>query len=449
MGQSALTKLDSSKAKQAASVGENKVTAPEKSGGAAKQTPAEKIDALFGASQIDWNGVLSEVQASSEAVSALVGNSSHLEKMIKGHKKNKAAVNGIFDVIYNSVSDEGQLTRIMEARFDFSVGTSGNPVKWVIGKVLMDNKEQKWGINGLKRAYGVMVKLPPDHVKRLAQLTTDNVGGSSSGVTFNSKYINIAYDESNTTMKESGAYADKGDTMYGMTVFDTTLAHEMGHVGDKGYRYSRDQEFLDISEWKEYKSAGKVVDAMMGFINNPLPSSLDSNDVKAAKNAAEKIVKKEKTEKDKYGKIIKSEFEDSLLTKFISLFKKGGESKAEKEERINKKVNLIKESNLIKHIYRAFADRSPWMKECFAELPKYQIHQGYSGRSWWSYKNTARKDFTKNSRYQWRDPGEDFAELYATYFMGDDKKKQQIEGRRREWFERVVVKGDDKKKKKK
>ncbi|MBQ9396720.1 MAG: hypothetical protein IJU23_14540, partial [Proteobacteria bacterium] len=429
---------------------DKKVSAPEKSGDAAAKSPADKINELYGASNVDWSAVLSEVQSSAEAVSTIAGNSSYVDKTIKGHKKNKQAVNGIFDIIYESVSDENQLTRIIEARFDFSVGTSANPVKWVIGKVLMDNKEQKWGINGLRRAYGVMIKLPADHVKRLAQLTTDNLGDNCpSGVTFNSKYINIAYDENDTTRKESGSYADNGDAMYDMTIFDTTLAHEMGHVGDKGNRYSRDSEFLGISEWKEYKSASKVVDAMMGFIDNPLPTSLDSDDVKAAKNAAKTIVKKEKTDKDKYGKIIKDEYKDSLLTKFISLFKKGGESKADKEERINKKVNLIKGSNLIKHIHRAFADRGPWMSECFSELPKYQIHQGYSGSSWWSYKNTARESVKKNSRYQWRDPGEDFAELYATYFMGDDKKKQEIESQRREWFERVVVNGGDKKKKKK
>lgn len=448
MEETALAKQTDDKVKKSGSVGENKVSAPENGAERAK-TPEEKLNDLYSASKIDWVAVLTEVQASTAAVSALVRNSSYMEKTIKGHKKNKTAVNGIFDTIHERVSTEDQLTRIIEARFDFSVGTSANPVKWVIGKLLMDNKEQNWGINGLRRVYGVMMKLPADHVKRLAQLTTDNLNKRDpSGVTFNSKYVNIAYDENNMTRTESGVYADNGDTMYGMTIFDTTLAHEMGHVGDKGNRYSRDQAFLDISEWKEYKSASTVIDAMMGFITNPLPSGLDSKDVEAAKNSAEKIVNKEITDSNKYDEIIRDEYSENVFQKVASLFSEGGESKADKEVRINRKVNLIKGSNLIVHVHRAFATKSPWMKECFAELPTYQMHQGYSGRSWWSYKNTARDGSTKNSRYQWRDPGEDFAELYATYFMGDEAKKKQIESKRKEWFERVVVNGDGGKKKK-
>lgn len=436
-----------SKGKQAESSAFSPVSSPETSVSISEQKPEEKLAELFGASKVDWSSVLSTVQSSPEAVNVLVGNSSYMEKMIKGHKKSKETVNGIFDIIYESVSDDNQLHRIIEARFDFKVGTGGiNPVDFVCGKLLLDNKEQKFGINGLKRMYGVMLKLPSDHVKRLVSLTTDNLNDNCpSGVTQSSKYINIAYNENNTTRTESGSYADNGDAMYGMTIFDTTLAHEMGHVGDKGDRYSRDSEFLNISEWKEYKSAENVVDAMMGYVKDPLPSELDSSDVTAAKNAAKKIVKKENTDSDKYGKIIKNEYKENLIQKVVSIFKKGDESKADKENRINKKVNLIKGSNLLMHIQRAFAKNSPWMDECFLELPKYQIHQGYSGRSWWSYKNTAREGVTKNSRYQWRDPGEDFAELYATYFMGDDKKKQEIESQRKEWFERVVVNGGNKK----
>ena len=79
------------------------------------------------------------------------------------------------------------------------------------------------------------------------------------------------------------------------------------------------------------------------------------------------------------------------------------------------------------------------MNECFDYLPTRQFHQGYLGRSWWSYKNEARTQVKKNSRYQFRDTGEDYAELYATYFMGTPEKRKEIEPQRLAWFEKTVV----------
>jgi len=403
------------------------------------ETPEAIAKKMFSESTINWAEVYNTIQTNQKVRQIVAGNQEYLNKILDCNvASSKQLINDILDNLVEIVNDEAILSKFITKRFgvDLSPG-SYNPNNTI-------NFEQ----NGLKASYQVLKRLPPSHVKRLLSLTTNNTSGGSSGVTRNSERINISYNKNDIGKTENGAYADKGDTMYGMVMFDTTLAHEMGHVADLKHRYSRDNKFLKIAGWKEYTSPKQIVKTIVSNMEDPLPSSLDSTDKKVAKAAAETIVEDQNTNDSEYDDIIKQTYQDKgyspTIGEFISGLFTSKEDKKKKEEEkaqgIPKKIQTIKQSTLFKHINIAFASKSPWMHECFSYLPKIQIHQGYTNSSWWSYKNKARTDITKNSRYQFRDPGEDFAELYATYYMGDESKRNEIEPKRKDWFEKTVVK---------
>ncbi len=61
-----------------------------------------------------------------------------------------------------------------------------------------------------------------------------------------------------------------------------------------------------------------------------------------------------------------------------------------------------------------------------------QFHEAYNNRGWCEYKNSARAG--KLSKYQFRDPGEDFAEVYATYHC-TTPKGSKLSAAAKAWFE--------------
>ena len=236
----------------------------------------EKLDELFAQSKPSWTEISAIITSDESVRSYVVGKSNYMDAIFEACSKNgnSAAINQILDDLYESTSDQDLLYKFVGNRFGFYVGTGdAGLINKIIAKFLCDDDEKKWGPNGLKEVYKVMMALPEDHVKRLIYLSTDSLSNNCpSGVTLNSNRINIAYNENNIGRTESGDYADRGDTMYGMTIFDTTLAHEMGHVADKGYKYSRSADFLKIAGWEEHKRSKDIVQTVVDNLKDPLPS---------------------------------------------------------------------------------------------------------------------------------------------------------------------------------
>ncbi|MBR4985000.1 MAG: hypothetical protein IKY83_04595 [Proteobacteria bacterium] len=397
------------------------VEAQDKKSKGSKNSESE-VQELFGAQQIDWNGILTKLQSDKKVRSIIANNQDYLNKIIDcNDAAAKTTINAILDEIYELISDEATMAKIFTKRFGVDVSA---------GAVQSDTKTMD--IIGLKGSYKVLQKLPESHVQRLKALNGRNeTYKSSSGTTWNAEKIAVDYDKNNMDLVESGAYTDKDDTMVGMNMFETTLAHEVGHVADTmSFQFSRDPEFLKISDWHEYiydrtGVAQQLVNDMMTNMTDPLLGPFSDDELAAAKTAAASIIKRQRP--------------DSSQDIIVEAFKNAGLGGDGNQMLLDYKAGQMVNTTLFQHIQNAFGNKFCWMNECFDYLPTRQFHQGYLGRSWWSYKNEARTQVKKNSRYQFRDPGEDYAELYATYFMGTPEKRKEIEPQRLAWFEKTVL----------
>ncbi len=67
------------------------------------------------------------------------------------------------------------------------------------------------------------------------------------------------------------------------------------------------------------------------------------------------------------------------------------------------------------------AQKTPWEKPVIVEGTRC-YHEGYAGR-WFSYDKGVR-DASSVSLYQWRAPGEWFAELYAWHYIAKEPKER-------------------------
>ena len=102
------------------------------------------------------------------------------------------------------------------------------------------------------------------------------------------------------------------------------------------------------------------------------------------------------------------------------------------QERTPKDTALtIRYSHVFTILSKLWASQQPWYASEPHEGMRYQIHQGYEGEGFFSYRNDALSG--KISKYQFRDPKEDFAETYATFFVANPIGSK-TPPKHREWF---------------
>ena len=397
------------------------VTTPE-SDKKGNEKPEAMAAKLFTGNLMDWSQISATLSSNAKVCKVVAENPEYLNKIIDCEDAAaKPAINTSLDHLVDHINDQATMVKVFTKRFGVNVSD---------GAVQSDTKTME--INGLKGSYKVLQKLPEQHVQRLKALNgRKETYKSSSGTTWRAEVIAVDYDKKNMDIVESGDYTDKDDAMVGMNMFETTLAHEVGHVADTmSFQFSRDPEFLKISDWTEYVYdrngvAKTLVDDMVANMTDPLAGPFDTAEQEAAKTAAASIIRRQRP--------------NSSQDIIVEAFENAGLGAGGNQGLLTAKAQQITQTTLFKHITNAFGNSFCWMSECFDYLPTRQFHQGYLGRSWWSYKNEARTQVKKNSRYQFRDPGEDYAELYATYFMGTPEKRKEIEPQRLAWFEKTVV----------
>lgn len=301
-----------------------------------------------------------------------------------------------------ALSNMTQLKKLFEVRFNVKVGQTLSTSK--TGKA--------WDAKGLRRCWTVLEGLPSSHVvtnEMLEHWTRYDGGGSGSGF-FSSgrKESAVAYDPAK--IDDPNRAADNGDPLYGVTRFNKVVRHEVGHAVDAKWGCA-DTLCAKAANgaWKELGAPDSgVVTAIVNASNGKIKSWSDSAQKRKIEAALLKSIKDRKP--------------DDLNTYFEAMDFWSGLDASKKAE--------IKNDKASKTVRKAGAGKSPWynLGSMGIDCGGRHYQEAYKNR-WVSYKKSALT--RKVSTYQYRAPGEWFAEAYATYYEkdGDGKVGTILEGR--------------------
>jgi hypothetical protein len=308
------------------------------------------------------------------------------------------------------------------------------------GKDFMD-----WDNPGIAQAWTSLDKLPASHVAGNDWLHNfrghekPNGDGGVTGTFENPRnrggYVNevqVDYDHTKLGDLEAGPhYTDAGDRMQGLNVFNTTLNHETGHSVDNNSHIGNPQKFSQLAafrniaalgSWTEYNTGGNAGrTALYGALSNatglipviagmivPLRARFRGiNPGNIIKTAV--LYNLEHSEED-----ASVGFREQLAHSYI--WSKGGRFVAGNE--YFEVWNKVRNHQMFTTINNGWASNFPWTNPYNVNGPRY-YYESYSGRhGWWSFLKAARTD--KLSIYSFRDPGEMFAEIYATFYETPD-----------------------------
>lgn len=374
--------------------------------------------------------------------------------------------NGALDRIYDGMTDVELLKDAIYVRFGVPVGSSkcseedAKSVDRISG---IRDKEKPWTLNGAIHVYKVYLRLPQadlDQIRCLLTFGTDTTPGGAAWRSGNKTtgVYHVDYKESGLDWTEGGkgnpythieSNAKKkygtDDTRKGMVMMDLTIAHELGHIIDfsQSKPYSSRQDFRAINQWKEYPLGNKkaIFDAIKAAMVTPFAGEMTAEEQRVADLCGKKALEEGASSPTELGAVVSQVVEDEyvepkpeketenkeekksgILAFFVNLFQQlfNRKSKTDNVGGRTKEalVKMLAQSDALKHIPRAWASQSPWYKgELFDGMTR-QIHQGYENDSFFSFENEA---WTRGkiSKYQFRDPKEDFAETYATFFVAN------------------------------
>ncbi|MCL2326409.1 MAG: hypothetical protein FWC40_07960 [Proteobacteria bacterium] len=363
--------------------------------------------------------------ASDEAdLRAIATNSAMMHELMKLLKGNM--LHRCLDRLYVHVDDVDVLKACIKARFDVNLGATSKKGKEFKAKAL-GGTEEAWTLVGAQGVYRSLLLLPKVHVDKVNDILTQNTVDGSSGVARPSLgCINVNYSADPNRLVSSTNYCDTGDAQCNLRLLDTLVIHEIGHIIDKGQKYSGRSDFRKISGWKdEGKEPAKVAKAIEGYActhgyTQPLTQDERAIRLKGAEFMIEKKVIKE------------SDIGDQVSRAFHDL-KKNPTGEVGVYRNLADLTTEFKSSKLYTHILHSWAEKFPWnngKQSCMSR----QIHESYPGKSWYSFAHTAFDN--KISKYQLRDPGEEFAELYATYHVATPKG-DGLKAEHKAWFEKM------------
>ena len=344
------------------------------------------------------------------------------------------SLNDCLDRLYEHVTHVDVLTRCIAKRFGIDVeGNSANAAALL--KLLSPPRSAvKWGLDGAKRVYACLLRLPSVHVQGIKVVittytsnTAHGAPSASGGTHQESGSIYIDYNEVNPDAIVGSAYCDSpNDVQYHLPALDSTLAHEIGHLVDAGEKYSGSPDFRAISDWEDKGSPYSFValrEAIEECAKEPYPKSLTPDELTIAQDGAALMIMETVTAPHQ----IKRE----VLRAYHALGKD-----IEGQAGVRNSLALTKElesCTVYKHILRSWLGKEPWLKGMRTDM-KRQIHQGGKNGVWYAFDNTAYDK--KISNYQLCNPGEEFAELYSAYHVAEPKGKG-LKPAHKKWFEKM------------
>jgi hypothetical protein len=253
----------------------------------------------------------------------------------------------------------------------------------------------------------------------MLELITRYEGGGAGSGAYNEgkKEAKLAYDPAKLDKKNKAA--DKGDPLFGVTRFDKVVRHEIGHAVDKKVGGSDALCALEGNgAWADYgANHTAVVAAMLG----------SSTCVKDLGGPAQQAVI------------------DAIVAAMSA--GKPGDTDANIDKIDDKVISAkdkvsVKADPVVDCARKCGTGKNPWYNDGnYVDLGGRYFQASY-GKKWLSYGKAARDK--KVSQYQFRAPGEWFAESYATYFQpdGGGKVGTLLAGRdapTKKWFDENVL----------
>ncbi len=384
----------------------------------------------------------------------------------------QAERNAALDRIYMDITNVNVLIQMVNARFGVPMGSNMVDVKDAAdARSIINGKkndrydprdEQKWTLNGVQHAYKTYLVLPQSDLDLIRVVMTFNTkngcGGaaySRGGKTMGMYYVD--YTDSNINRTEKGEHTEnKKDTRTGLVLTDMTFAHELGHIVDlaQATPYSSTDDFRKISGWEEHIGVDNIYKGILDSVETPWAGDMDENEKTVAESTAKRMLNERASNEAMADVVIKDEvlnnynepekntgkrsFGEAVADFFTNIF--GGNKKAGRTA--DNLIKILKKSDLIKHIQRGFSNNTPWYSGELFKGMRRQIHEGYENQGWYSFANEAWKG-GKISKYQFRDPKEEFAETYASYHVASPKGSK-TPAKLKAWFEsKGLDKADD------
>jgi hypothetical protein len=323
----------------------------------------------------------------------------------------------VLRVLFDNTPDAeiDTLSRWVALRFNLTVGSSS------------DSSGEAWDKRGLRRCWDVLQTLPPSHVESnrdLASLTRYR-SGDIEGWASDDGEAAIGYGDGNDidNTLETGSFTDAGDPMRGTNMFDATVRHEIGHrvdsqVGGPAYcatdagggwlTWDGSDGMAarlvaasagNISTWADADQKTAIIDCLQGVIDDRVPDDIDSR---------------------------------------LEALPFCADFATDPAHQTN--LDNINADKAVQALRVGFSDSGPWGTATGGVLLGDRIYQeSYDWPQWVSYKHEART--RKVSTYQFRAPGEWFAEAYACYYQPPGEKGALLAGRdpaTKAWFDANV-----------
>ena len=401
--------------------------------------PVSAVNTLLEATKVD--AAVSMIRSLSSAEAELVfaqlaipQSKLVLDALVDALGAENAQLYGMLDSWFQVATNRDTLEIIFEARYGVRLGSDGD----LDAEMFLDSTsvEQTFDAEGIKKLYEILKLLPPEHVlSHLSHIMTEDTHtvDSSSGYAQYS-YLELSYSQDDTSQLESGEYTDENDRMRGLEMMTTTAIHEIAHLVDADEVYSANNaSFMALFGWEKHDMTTEGLTALLFSLEDhmaePYAAELTSGEKDIAHDVARELILL-------LAQYLPEVTEVEMAMERLGYDIKGGESWRSAEEL----TAVLSTSHLFYQIQLSASPNDyPWEEEPMGYTTGREYHRAYSWQEcWWSY---ATRGGEKMSRYQWRSPGETFAELYAIYHI-TEPKGSRLTAAERAWFEGQGLQGD-------
>lgn len=281
-----------------------------------------------------------------------------------------------------------RLKKMFETRWNVKTGADTTEANGV-----------EWDAPGLRRSFAVLDKLPASHVegnkdfkKYLRYDDGKGMGGGyfqgSTGV------VSMDYTSGQATMDQKNV-SEAGDPLNGVNRFDKVVRHEVGHAVDKRMGWSDGSEPATDGRggWKTYGSSfGTVASEMIAASAGGIAGLTADQKTDVVADMTWCVANKAGS---------------SLLGRLKARGWWAGLEAGVKTD--------VENDQVLRALKYALVGKSPWYKAPNGGIALGgRVYQESYGNDWSSYKASTRS--RKVSQYQFRAPGEWFAEAYGAYY---------------------------------